>query len=165
MEFLIISGMSGAGKSLAADILEDMDYYCVDNMPVALLPRFAELCLATRGRYERVALVTDVRERESISGLIEALDRLWAVSYTHLVDAHGHAVARGDVRPLVIAIEHRAAVLQQDGPLPVLREEEGQAYYVARAGLGIGVEVAGRGVCLLYTSELSRRNSYFQLLP
>ena len=40
MEFLIISGMSGAGKSLAADILEDMDYYCVDNMPVALLPRF-----------------------------------------------------------------------------------------------------------------------------
>ena len=77
MEFLIISGMSGAGKSLAADILEDMDYYCVDNMPVALLPRFAELCLATRGRYERVALVTDVRERESISGLIEALDRLW----------------------------------------------------------------------------------------
>ena len=77
MEFLIISGMSGAGKSLAADILEDVDYYCVDNMPVALLPRFAELCLATRGRYERVALVTDVRERESISGLIEALDRLW----------------------------------------------------------------------------------------
>ncbi len=77
MEFLIISGMSGAGKSLAADILEDMDYYCVDNMPVALLPRFAELCLATRGRYERVALVTDVRERENITGLVDALDRLW----------------------------------------------------------------------------------------
>ena len=77
MEFLIISGMSGAGKSMAADILEDMDYYCVDNMPVALLPRFAELCIATRGRYERVALVTDVRERESIPGLIDALDKLW----------------------------------------------------------------------------------------
>ena len=76
MEFLIITGLSGAGKSLAADILEDMDYYCVDNMPVALLPRFAELCLATRGRYERVALVTDVRERENITGLVDALDRL-----------------------------------------------------------------------------------------
>ena len=38
MEFLIISGMSGAGKSQAADILEDMGYYCVDNMPLALLP-------------------------------------------------------------------------------------------------------------------------------
>lgn len=77
MEFLIISGMSGAGKSRAADVLEDYDYYCVDNMPVALLPRFAELCLATRGRYERVALVTDVRERESFDGLFAALDGLW----------------------------------------------------------------------------------------
>ena len=78
MEFLIISGMSGAGKSLAADILEDMDYYCVDNMPVALLPRFAELCLATRGRYERVALVTDVRARGRSTGLSVALDGLGA---------------------------------------------------------------------------------------
>ncbi len=77
MEFLIISGMSGAGKSQAADILEDMDYYCVDNLPLALLPRFAELCTASSGRYERVALVTDVRERESIAGLLPALDGLW----------------------------------------------------------------------------------------
>ena len=63
MEFLIITGLSGAGKSRAADVLEDLEYYCVDNMPVALMPRFAELCLATRGRYEKVALVTDARER------------------------------------------------------------------------------------------------------
>ena len=39
MEFLIITGLSGAGKSRAADVLEDLDYYCVDNMPVALMPR------------------------------------------------------------------------------------------------------------------------------
>ena len=65
MKFLIISGLSGAGKSKAAGILEDMDFYCVDNMPVVLIPKFAELCLATRGRYERVALVTDIRGRES----------------------------------------------------------------------------------------------------
>lgn len=77
MEFLIITGLSGAGKSRAADVLEDMDYYCVDNMPVALLPKFAELCLATRGRYEKVALVTDIRERESSEKLLEALDGLW----------------------------------------------------------------------------------------
>ena len=77
MEFLIISGMSGAGKSQAADILEDMGYYCVDNMPLALLPRFAELCLASRGHYDHVALVTDVRERESVDGLLPALDGLW----------------------------------------------------------------------------------------
>lgn len=77
MEFLIVSGMSGGGKSRAADVLEDMDYYCVDNLPVALLPRFAELCLATRGRYEKVALVTGIREKESCATLLAALDGLW----------------------------------------------------------------------------------------
>ena len=41
MEFLIITGLSGAGKSRAADVLEDLEYYCVDNMPAALIPRFA----------------------------------------------------------------------------------------------------------------------------
>ena len=85
MEFLIISGMSGAGKSLTADILEDMDYYCVDNLPLALLGRFAELCLASRGRYERVALVTDVRERESIAGLLPALDGLWSMGLDYRI--------------------------------------------------------------------------------
>lgn len=76
MEFLIVSGLSGAGKSRSADILEDLDFYCVDNMPVALIPKFAELCLATRGRYERVALVTDIRERANFSDLFKALDSL-----------------------------------------------------------------------------------------
>lgn len=79
MEFLIISGLSGAGKSRAVDILEDLDFYCVDNMPVALMPRFAELCQATRGRYERVALVTDVRERDGFVKLFPALDELWSM--------------------------------------------------------------------------------------
>jgi len=76
MDFLIITGLSGAGKSRAADVLEDLDYYCVDNMPVALMPRFAELCLATRGRYEKVALVTDVREKDGFDQLLSTLDEL-----------------------------------------------------------------------------------------
>ena len=76
MEFLIITGLSGAGKSRAADVLEDLDYYCVDNMPVALMPRFAELCLATRGRYEKVALVTDVRERDGFGELLDTVEEL-----------------------------------------------------------------------------------------
>ena len=79
MEFLIITGLSGAGKSRAADVLEDLDYYCVDNMPVALIPRFAELCLDAHGRYERVALVTDVREREGFGELLGLLDDLEAM--------------------------------------------------------------------------------------
>ena len=76
MEFLIITGLSGAGKSRAADVLEDRDYYCVDNMPVALIPRFAEFCAATKGRYEKVALVTDVREKDGFGELLSTLDEL-----------------------------------------------------------------------------------------
>ena len=76
MKFLIISGLSGAGKSRAADALEDLDYYCVDNLPTALLTKFAELCLAMGGRYERVALVTDVRGQESFTELFEELKKL-----------------------------------------------------------------------------------------
>ena len=82
MEFLIITGLSGAGKSRAADVLEDLDYYCVDNMPVALIPRFAELCLDTHGRYEKVALVTDCRERDSMANLLSVVDELAAMDCT-----------------------------------------------------------------------------------
>jgi UPF0042 nucleotide-binding protein len=49
-------------------MLEDLGYYCVDNMPVALMPRFAELCLSSYGRYDKVALVTDIRERNDFAG-------------------------------------------------------------------------------------------------
>ena len=76
MDFLIITGLSGAGKSRAADVLEDLDYYCVDNLPVALIPRFAELCIATGGRYEKVALVTDVRAEKGFDELLKTLDQL-----------------------------------------------------------------------------------------
>jgi len=79
MEFVVISGISGAGKSQAADILEDLGFYCVDNMPAALIPRFAELCLAGCGQYERVALVTDVRSRDGFEALFAALDEMAAL--------------------------------------------------------------------------------------
>ncbi len=77
MEFLIISGLSGAGKSRTADILEDLDYYCVDNMPIALIPKFAQICIAAGERYEKVALVTDIRERANFDELFEVLNGLW----------------------------------------------------------------------------------------
>ncbi|NLM84704.1 MAG: RNase adapter RapZ [Clostridiales bacterium] len=85
MEILIISGLSGAGKSRVAAVLEDMDFYCVDNMPVSLMPKFAELCLATRGRYERVALVTDVRAIENFAELFVALDEMNAMGCKHRI--------------------------------------------------------------------------------
>ena len=83
MEFLIISGMSGAGKSRAADVMEDLNYYCVDNLPVALVPRFAELCMATQERYEKVALVMDVRERDGLEDLFSTLDSLKNMGCTY----------------------------------------------------------------------------------
>lgn len=76
MEFLIVSGLSGGGKSRTADILEDLDFYCVDNLPAAMLPRFAEFCMAMGGRYERVAMVTDIRNRDGFDAIFDSLDKL-----------------------------------------------------------------------------------------
>lgn len=85
MEFLIITGLSGGGKSRAADILEDLDFYCVDNMPVALIPRFAELCAATKGPYEKVAIVTDVREKKGFNEIFTALDELKKMDFGYKI--------------------------------------------------------------------------------
>ena len=82
MDFLIITGLSGAGKSRAADVMEDLDYYCVDNMPSALLQPFAEFCIASQGRFNKVALVADVRAHESFEQLFRALDSLRALDCT-----------------------------------------------------------------------------------
>jgi len=79
MEFVIISGMSGAGKSRAASFMEDMGYFCVDNLPVPLIPKFAEMGMAGSAEYSRVALVTDVRAGVMFEGLFQALDELEAM--------------------------------------------------------------------------------------
>lgn len=76
MQFLIVSGLSGAGKSKAASTLEDLGFYCVDNMPAEMIPQFASICLATKGRYEKVALVTDVRGSLTFETLFQSLDAL-----------------------------------------------------------------------------------------
>lgn len=78
MEFIIISGLSGAGKSSAAAFLEDLGFYCVDNMPVALITNFAGLCMAGAGtgKYSRVALVTDIRGGQTFDELFQVLDQL-----------------------------------------------------------------------------------------
>ena len=79
MEILIISGLSGAGKSKAASFLEDMGFYIVDNMPAAMILKFAEFCTVSNGRYDRVALVYDVRTANSFTEFFEVLDKLKAM--------------------------------------------------------------------------------------
>ena len=76
MEILIISGLSGGGKSKAASFLEDMGYYIVDNMPAAMILKFAEFCSGGGGRYDRVVLVYDVRTASSFTELFGVLDQL-----------------------------------------------------------------------------------------
>ena len=76
MEILIISGLSGAGKSKAASFLEDAGFYIVDNMPAAMILKFAEFCAGGSGRYDRVALVYDVRTASSFTELFDVLDKL-----------------------------------------------------------------------------------------
>ena len=76
MEFIIISGLSGAGKSKAASFMEDMDFFCVDNLPAPLIPKFAELGMAGSGEYDRVVLVTDIRGGTNFGSLFQALQDL-----------------------------------------------------------------------------------------
>ena len=79
MDILIISGLSGAGKSKAGSYLEDMGFYIVDNMPAAMILKFAEFCAGGSGRYDRVALVYDVRTASSFAELFDVLDKLRAM--------------------------------------------------------------------------------------
>ena len=76
MEFLIITGLSGAGKSLAIQSLEDLGFFCVDNLPPALIPKFAEIIKESQGRIRRVALVIDIRGGEFFDALGAALANL-----------------------------------------------------------------------------------------
>ena len=76
MKIVIISGMSGAGKSSAVKAMEDAGFYCVDNMPPQLIPAFAEICKQTNGEIEKVGLVVDMRSGTMFGELFGALEKL-----------------------------------------------------------------------------------------
>jgi RNase adapter protein RapZ len=73
LEFIIVTGMSGAGKSAASRCLEDLGFFCIDNLPAALIPKVAELCTQSEKRIERVALIIDAREGRFLDALLGAL--------------------------------------------------------------------------------------------
>lgn len=76
MEFIIITGLSGAGKSQAMKVMEDINYYCMDNLPPALLPNFAELCYESKKKIDKVAVVVDIRGGRFFNDLFKSLDIL-----------------------------------------------------------------------------------------
>ena len=76
MELLIVTGMSGAGKSQAANALEDMGYYCVDNIPPAIIPAFVDLSSAKGETLNKIAIVTDIRGGELFADITKVLKEL-----------------------------------------------------------------------------------------
>ena len=78
MNFMIVTGISGAGKSKVADILEDIGYYCVDNMPSVLISRFSEIYTHTPANMKDVAFVVDVRGEQNFDAVLEQVKSLRA---------------------------------------------------------------------------------------
>jgi len=72
---ILISGLSGSGKTTAIKALEDIGFYCVDNLPILLLPKFIELCEQSGGKISKVAMVEDIRGSASYPSLQEGLNR------------------------------------------------------------------------------------------
>lgn len=90
-KLVIITGMSGAGKTVVVQSFEDLGYYCVDNLPPTLLPKFLELMKDSTNNIHKVALVMDLRGREFFDTLFEALDTLgeedWLQEHIIFLDA------------------------------------------------------------------------------
>jgi RNase adapter protein RapZ len=76
LDFIVVTGLSGAGKSAASRCLEDLGFFCIDNLPAALIPKVAELCAQSEKRIERVALVIDAREGRFLDDLFAMLSDL-----------------------------------------------------------------------------------------
>ncbi|MEG0615211.1 MAG: RNase adapter RapZ, partial [Oscillospiraceae bacterium] len=76
MQFIIVTGLSGSGKSGAINVLEDIGFYCIDNMPPQLISKFADICKQSDGKIERVAIVTDIRGGDLFFKLSETLKEL-----------------------------------------------------------------------------------------
>ncbi len=76
MRLVIVTGMSGAGKTTALKMLEDMGYFCVDNLPIPLLTRFVEMFSEPEEEVKKIALGIDVRGGQDFSGLQEVLDEM-----------------------------------------------------------------------------------------
>lgn len=83
MNFLIVTGLSGAGKSQSIKFLEDLGYFCVDNLPPALISKFAEMCSDSKGDIDKAAIVIDIRVGKFFDQLTGSLEGLKAAGHTY----------------------------------------------------------------------------------
>lgn len=97
MDFLIITGMSGAGKSQTINVLEDMGYYCMDNLPPSVLPQIAELFKESKRGIKKIAVVIDIRGGEFFGSLFKSLDELTTMGIRYkifFVDASDNVIIK-----------------------------------------------------------------------
>lgn len=83
MRFIIVTGISGAGKTLAIRYLEDLGFFCIDNLPPKLMPKFAELCYQSEGKIDKIAVVVDIRGGGFFDDLFECLELMRDSGYTY----------------------------------------------------------------------------------
>ena len=146
MELVVVTGLSGGGKSRAVNVLEDFEYYCVDNMPVSMMPKFAELCLAAGAKYKRVAVVTDVRAITDFDELFRAFDEIEAMGcrcFVLFMEAKTDTIIRRykeTRRPHPLDTENRdltAAVLEEQKLMQPLRNRADMI--IDTTGLTVGM--------------------------
>ncbi|MCM1162398.1 MAG: RNase adapter RapZ [Roseburia sp.] len=97
MKFVVVTGMSGGGKSTAMKMLEDAGFYCVDNLPVSLISTFTELIAPSGSEIEKAALGLDVRSKGSFVQMNQALDELKEKGYSFellFMDAEDHVLVK-----------------------------------------------------------------------
>lgn len=97
IRLVIVTGMSGAGKTQAIKYLEDLGYFCVDNLPPALMPKMAELCMQSEGKLQRLALGIDIRGGQFFNHIVTALDELEKAGFAYQIlfmDASDEALVR-----------------------------------------------------------------------
>ena len=97
MRFVIITGMSGAGRGTSLRMLEDAGYFCVDNLPIPLMGKFSELVYSGTSEITKVALGIDVRSGQALSDLQRALEELTMAGYTYeilFLDAADHVLIK-----------------------------------------------------------------------
>ncbi len=140
---VIITGLSGAGKTQASRHMEDLGYFCIDNLPPVFIPKVAELCAHSTGRVEKVALVVDTRSGEFFDTLLLTLDELdkkqirYEILFMEASDA---------------AIIRRYKETRRSHPMaPSARISEGIARERAKLKA-----VRGRATCIIDTSELPK---------
>ena len=76
MKFTVVTGLSGSGKTQVLKFLEDNGFFCIDNLPPVLIPKLAELFFSTNGKFEKIALVIDMRVGDMINELLDNLNDL-----------------------------------------------------------------------------------------